>query len=175
MKLDITRLDIRECHKEDLAQLLALQEDAFAHLENPDLLRRNTADMLRECLCPPHVTLGAFHNGELVAVTVLYVPEEDAEKLTPYLENVPCDGMASANYKLCIVRHDYRGNGLQYELGKRMEDYATARGFEILCATASPLNTHSVRNIERLGFSYNRTTEKYGLTRNLYYKLLRDA
>ncbi len=170
--MDISAFDIKECTEEDLTAVLELQEDAFRHLENPELLRKNTPEMLLECLKSPHVTLGAWYQGELAALSVLYVPLDDAEKLMPYLEGVPCEGMSSANYKLCIVKKAYRGNGLQYELGKRLFAYAADMHMDILCATASPLNTHSISNIEKLGFTYNKTTHKYGMTRNIYYKIL---
>ncbi len=172
MKLDISSFEIRECDENDLAAVLELQDDTFRHLENPELLRKNTPEMLLDCLRPPHVTLGAWYQGELAALSVLYVPLEDAEKLMPYLDGVSCEGMNSANYKLCIVKKAFRGNGLQYELGKRLLLYAADMPVDILCATASPLNSHSIRNMEKLGFSYNKTTHKYGMTRNLYYKIL---
>ena len=59
-----------------------------------------------------------------------------------------------------------------YELGKRLLQYAREANADIICATASPDNAYSIANIERLGFVLNKSLEKYGFSRNLYYQLL---
>lgn len=171
MKTDIGNFVIERCTEAHLEDILELQDDAFEYLPSPELLRKNSPEMLLECLREPHLTLGAWYDGELAAFSVLYFPSIE-ENLSGYLVNVECSGMKDANYKLCIVKKKFRGNSLQYELGKRLVEYAARSGIEILCATASPLNAHSIKNIERMGFIYNKTLEKYGHSRNLYYQFL---
>lgn len=172
MKVSITDFEFKPCTLADLDRVLELQDDAVAHLAAPHLLRKNTVEMLAECLQPPHVTLGAWYDGRLVAFSVLYVPQDAAERLDTSLEGVSVDGVAAANYKLCIVDSAFRGNGLQYELGVRLIEVARGSGIQMLCVTASPDNSHSIANIGRMGFTYNRTLGKYGFIRNLYYKML---
>lgn len=172
MKIDISKFIIKECSEDNFISILELQEEAFKFLESPELLRKNTPEMLLSILKPPHVTLGAWYENELVAFSVLYFPNNDAEELTKHLENVKCSNLKSANYKLCIVKKEFRGNSLQYELGVRLIEYAVNAGVKLICATASPYNVHSINNIIRMGFVYNKTLKKYGYKRNLYYKLL---
>jgi len=172
MKLDLIEFEFRECTESDIDDIMAVQEDAFLHLENPELLRRNSREMLLECLSKPHYTVGAYYKGELAAFSVLYYPYTDAENLAVNLEGVDYTGMRHANYKLCIVKHEYIGNSLQRHLANKLLERAIADGVNIVCATASPENIYSIRNIEKLGFKYNRTLEKYGYSRNLYYKVL---
>lgn len=156
---------------EDLGQMLEIQEEAFAEMKDVSLLRRNTPEMLAECLQVPHWTLGAWEGGRLAAFSVLYVSHEASEDLSLSLQDVEWRGGA-ANNKLCIVRPEYRGRGLQLRLGGMIEDEARKRGFALLCATASPLNTYSCRNLEAQGYRKNCCLEKYGFSRNLYYKTL---
>lgn len=163
--------DIRPCGPDQLDDLLDLQDAAFAAMEDENLLRRNTPEMFRSCLLPPHVTLGAWLEGTLAAVSILYFPEEE-EDLSRSLAGVDLAGRRAANYKLCIVRPEFRGRALQYRLGMALEGMARERGVGVLCATVSPKNSHSARNIRRMGYTENRTLTKYGLERALYYKLL---
>jgi hypothetical protein len=168
---------IKKCGPDCLDRILAIQTEIFSELPDTDILRKNTVPMLRGCLSPPHVTLGAWYGGELAAFSVLYFPGDDGdgdgENLAAYLENVDTAGLNTVNNKLCIVRKPFRGNSLQYELGRRLEQYAVEAGCGLICATASPKNSYSIHNMQQMGYIYNRTLSKYGLERNLYYKFIR--
>ena len=129
--------------------------------------------MLRNCLNSPHYSIGAYYNGKLAGFAILYLPEHDEENLAMKLKSVDTSMMKSANFKLCIVRQQYRGNRLQVYLGELLEQYAFEQSIDILCATVSPENSHSMNNILKLGYIYDHTLTKYGLIRNLYYKLLK--
>ena len=172
MKLDSKKFDFRLCDEKNFDEILRIQDEAFEILENKDILRKNTDEMLLACLNPPHITVGAWCGKVLAGFAVLYFPEKN-EELAPYLKDVDISGKQAANYKLCIVREKYRGNSLQFRLGKKLEEYAKERGIDLLCATVSPDNPYSIKNMEKLGFVYNCTTEKYGgLKRNIYYKFI---
>lgn len=162
---------IGPCGPDRLDALLDIQEETFAALEDERLLRRNTPEMLESCLLPPHVTLGAWHGNALAAFSILYFPEGQ-EDLSLSLAGVERTGLRAANYKLCIVRPAFRGSGLQYRLGLALEWYAKEARVGLLCATVSPRNSHSMENIRKMGYTYNRTLTKYGLERALYYKFL---
>lgn len=172
MKIHIASFNFKQCTIADLDRIIEIQDNAFTHLKSPELLRKNTFEMLWECLQPPNITLGAWYNNKLIAFSVLYFPKDEKECLVTELEGINTDGLCSANYKLCIVDKDFRGNSLQYELGLQLFQRATQANVKIICATASPDNAYSVANIEKLGFFYNRSLNKYGYKRNLYYKIL---
>lgn len=166
--------EIGPCGPEALGALLALQEAAFAGMEDPSLLRRNTPEMLASCLRPPHVTLGAWRGEALAGFAVLYRPGAE-EDLSRSLSVPPPAGTRAANYKLCIVRPDARGHGLQCRLGLALEKCAQRAGIGLLCATVSPRNRHSADNLRRMGYVYDRTLTKYGLERELYKKYLPEG
>ena len=172
MKKDMDKFVFKDCTEDDFYSILDIQDEAFENLTDYELLRKNTPEMLRSCLKEPHVTLGVWYENELAAFSVLYYPDTDEENLLMNLDGVDCADMKSANYKLCIVRKDFWGNSLQYEMAERLLERAKESGVQVVCATASPRNEHSIRNIEKLGFTYNKTLEKYGYSRNLYYKFI---
>lgn len=151
-------------------QILALQDRVIASLENPELLRKNTEEMFLECVEKPNLSLGVFYGGEMIAIGILYFADRAEEDLAHLLVGVDISGKRTANNKLCMVDKPYRGNGLQRLLGEKLEAYAKSCGVNLLCATVSPLNPYSENNVLKLGFTKNRTLEKYGAPRNLFYK-----
>lgn len=173
MKIKIADFEFKKCELCDLNEIMQIQKEAFEILPDLSLLRKNTIEMIRECLLPPHVTLGAWYQGALVAFSILYFPDEGEENLSYCLEGIDVTGLKTVNNKLCIVRRDFRGNSLQYTLSKKLEEYAKAASANLICATVSSKNSYSMNNILRLGYTYNKTLIKYeGLERNLYYKFL---
>ena len=173
MKIEIEDFLFKKCDSSCFNEVLVIQSETFDELIETDILRHNSESMLRKCLFPPHVTLGAWYGGVLTAFSILYFPQdEDEENLSLYLEKVDVRGLKTANKKLCIVRKDFRGNSLQYELARRLEPYAIEAGVGLICTTVSPKNLFSINSILRLGFTYNRTLIKYGFERSLYYKFI---
>jgi GNAT superfamily N-acetyltransferase len=172
MKIPEHEFEFCLCGPDCLEEILDIQEETLALLPNPELLRRNTKEMLAECLQQPNKTLGARYKGQLVAFAVLYYPVVEEESLAVYLDDTDVSTLRCANLKLIIVRPDFRGNGLQYKLCSRLEEFAREDGVNVLCSTVSPLNRHSMANMLKQGFQYAKTIHKYGFDRNLYYKTL---
>ncbi|MBR1850898.1 MAG: GNAT family N-acetyltransferase [Bacteroidales bacterium] len=163
--------EIRQCTATDLSELLSLEAEVIASLEDPAILRRNSEAMWRTCLAEPHLTLGAWFADHLVAIAVLYTPTDgDPDNLAALLQ--PPSSQPSANYKICLVAPAHRGQGLQRRLGLLLEDEARGRGVNLLCSTVSPLNVASLANLEALGYRRNRELQKYGSTRLLMAKHL---
>ncbi len=171
LKYSDSEFEFKECSIKDIDAICEIQEKAFENLQNSNLLRRNSREMLERCLKKPHYTLGAFHNEKLIAFAILYDGETTTENIG-YDIGVKGDELISvANIKLIIVLPDYRGNGLQVKLVSKLEKVAQDNGKKILCATVSPDNAYSIKNFEQLGYVFYSQKEKYGgLVRNIYYK-----
>ena len=158
---------------DDVPAMLALQEEAFAHLPSSTWLRRNSAETFRQCTLPPHAAVGArTEEGTLVAFALLYVPTsaDDPERLATLLPKAPA--VRTANSKLCIVHPHHRGQHLAAQLGTRLEAEALRQGIGLLCATASPHNEPSRRALEGQGYHACGAVSKYGFDRLLYCKPL---
>ena len=163
-------LNIRTCIEGDLNKVLDLESIVLVNLERPDQLRRNTEEMWRTCLQPPHVCLGVWSGDLLVALAVLYVPQDgDTEALAPLLQSINTKGHKAANFKICLVHPQWRGHHLQVKLGNLLNSEAHQRGFDLLCATASPHNIASIRNLQQLGYHADHTVQKYGFERIVFF------
>ena len=170
MKIAKEELEFLVLGRESIPAMLGMQEEAFACMENTDVLRRNTADSLSCCFSPPSVSVGVFYRGEIIAFGILYAPGKDAENLAYDVPDIP-DVEMSANLKLAIVRPAYRGNGIQRMLIGELERHAVAAGMRYLCSTVSPLNRYSRDNLLAAGYRIVKRLEKYGgLQRDLFSK-----
>lgn len=174
MKIKENEFTYRVLTGDDLGEVLKLQDTVYNALADKRWLRKNTEEMLSFCLEEPNYTVGAFYGGRLAALSVLYVPlpDDTKEMLATSLEGIDITGIRHANYKLCLVDPEFRGNGLQRILEKKLEAKAKQSGITLMCATVSPDNIYSVHNIERAGYRLNREFEKYSLKRRLYYKFI---
>ena len=167
-----TVFEFRRCGIEHLDTVLDVESETLQSLERPDALRRNSLEMWRRVLQPPHYCLGAWVGEELAGFAVLYIPSgEDPDNLAAMLKNVDVRDYVPANYKICIVRPRWRGRHLQFQLGQRLAAEAKTRGINLLCATASPYNMASVRSLLDLGYREDSRVEKYGFERILFYQI----
>ncbi len=163
--------NFKKCSENDIEKICALQDEAFLHLESPDILRKNTKEMLKSCLKDPHYTIGAFKENNLVAFCILYDGKNTDENIGKDIGINEKDLTSVANIKLVIVSPQHRGNGLQKKLITLLEKIAQEKGKKMLCTTVSPYNTVSIKNFEALGFVFHSTKTKYGgLKRNIYFK-----
>ncbi|MBR4402558.1 MAG: GNAT family N-acetyltransferase [Flavobacteriales bacterium] len=158
--------------------VMEIQQAAFDVMENTEILRANTRDMLIDCL-ENHYSMGAFvvdDNGieKMVAFGILYFPGSTDENLAQYLYDDIKNYDIYANMKLIIVLPQYRGQGLQRTLTEVLEYEARRRGIQELFCTVSPLNTHSHNNMTASGYEFIKLVEgKYdGASRNVYHKKL---
>lgn len=171
MKLKESDIVFKKCSPEHFKDICRLQEITFEHLDNKDLLRRNTTEMLKRCLEEPHYTLGAFLKEELVAFAILFDAELSDENIGLDLDFSEEELIKTINMKLIIVLPEYRGNGLQKKLMTLLEEIAKKRNKRFICGTVSPKNKYSCKNFELLNYVLKTTKIKYdGLERNIYCK-----
>ena len=172
MKIDLSQLTFRACNDENIDEILDLQDRVIASLPDKSLLRKNTVEMFGECVTAPNYSVGVWHEKTLVGIGILYFAKDETEDLSQLLIGVENSTVKSANYKLCMVDKNYRGNGLQVRLGKMLEDRAKECGVKLLCSTVSPDNEYSRNNMLKLGYTINSRHEKYGSVRDLFYKFI---
>ena len=174
MKYDKSEFVFSQCKAGCIDEICDIQEETFETLsDNTDVLRRNSREMLLECLCEPHYTIGAYHNGKLAGFAVLYVPGTGKENIGKDIGIAESELNTVANIKLVIVRPEYRGNGLQKKLTEKLENEAKNKGYKVLCLTVSPDNIFSRRNVESSGYVFHSQKLKYdNLLRNIYYKYI---
>lgn len=159
MKSKYNEYTLRRCTVQDVDQIYELQTIIINGLDNKEILRQNAKDMFEHCVQEPNLTIGVYNKEELIAVSI-FVVEHGVEDLS--LDLVCHEVSVSANYKLIMVKKEYRGNGFQKALMWVMEKYAYNNGFTHLCTTVSEKNTYSLHNIEEIGYEYDHDAIKYG-------------
>ncbi len=169
---DIPMLEARALGPDDLDEIMLLQAYTIAALPDKSVLRNNPRELLAECLQAPNVALGVWDGPVLAAIGVLYFPGDGPDNIAGLLETPGLTGLPHANFKLCIVRTEYRGRGLQRELGRLLEVHARLAGVRLLCANVSPNNPYSRNNFLALGYTQDRQVIKYGHPRDLFFKRL---
>lgn len=171
MKINTNDLTFKPLTADSIPALLELQDDAFAHATgSSDFLRRNTEETLSVCFGGDSLVLGVYHGELLVAFGILYCAGETKENLALDLDEVE-DINENANVKLVIVRYEYRGNGLQKEIIRRLCEHAKECGYKWLSSTVSPTNPWSMNNLLANGFYEAKVLVKYGgLKRILFAK-----
>lgn len=161
---------IRKCTVEDVDDIMELQRQIISEIDDKEILRENNREMFITCVQTPNFSLGVFNEDkELIAIAIFCDARGTDEDISKCLVKHNVD--VAANFKLILVRKDYRGRGLQKSLMWILEKCAANCGYTHLCMTASPKNIYSISNSESMGYAYDHSEEKYGgLLRNIYVK-----
>ena len=163
------KLYIKKCTENDINDILNLQEYVIDHLKDKSVLRRNSKEMFLHCMQKPNLTLGVYNHNEMIALSIFVDEKGTSEDLSINIKKEVND--VCANFKLVIVKDDFRGIHLQRNLMWILERYAYENGYTKLCTTVSPDNKYSLNNIESLQYKFELEAIKYGgLKRYLYVK-----
>lgn len=170
--MNYQQLLVKKCDKNDLNSILKLQDIIFMGLENPSILRRNTEHILAQCLKDPNVTIGVYDQNDLIGVIILVEPSGEETDLR---KNLKCHSIdKAADFKLIMIKKEYRGYGLQRSLMWLLEKIAHNIGYKFLCVSVSPNNEYSKRNIINSAYEFDHQENLYGgLEREVYVKELR--
>lgn len=164
---------LRKCTVQDVDQICELQKIIIDGLDNKAILRQNERSMFEHCVQEPNLTIGVYDKEKLIAVAI-FVIEHGDEDLS--LELVCHEVDVSANFKLVMVKKEYRGNGFQRALMWILEKYAYNNGFTHLCTTVSEENTYSLHNVKETGYEYDHNAVKYGgLSRCVFVKDIKKS
>lgn len=169
MTYENLNLHVRKCTEFDVGAILDLQESVVDGLVDPTWLRVNTEKTFMRCVAEPNVTFGIFDGDTLVAIGIMEDAAGRNDDIGLYVQNHEIHDHVDA--KLFLVRERYRGMGLQRYLIGEVERVARDRGYAWLCASVSPKNLFSKRNLLSCGFEYDCTQSLYGgLTRDVLVK-----
>lgn len=160
MKYDISEFEFRRLEAKDVDSVMALQDTVYDELADKNLLRKNTREMFALCIDEPNISIGVYHNNMMIAVGIMVDARGTDEDLGIGLEKYTVD--KNANMKNIMVISQYRGNGLQGILMRRLEQLAVERGYTDLCASISPQNSFSLNNALALGYKVDHLATKYG-------------
>ena len=162
---------LRRITVNDLEDVLLLQDEVIASLSDPSLLRKNSEDLLRLALSDNNICLGLYDGDTLAALIMAVDPVPPETDLRTNLR-AELDGKA-IDFKLVLVKKEYRGHGIQIALMWIIEKLAYNQGIEYFVSSVSPDNKYSVNNFIKSGYIYDHEEELYGgLLRSVYIKEL---
>lgn len=169
MREKYNRLVLKKCTMSDVDQIYNFQKIIIDGLVDKEVLRENSRSMFERCVQTPNLTIGVFDSSELIALAIFVDERGNEEDLSRDLVNHDVD--IAANFKLIMVKKEYRGNGFQKALMWILERYAYNHGFTHLCTTVSNKNIYSLNNIKDSGYEYDHNAIKYGgLSRDVFVK-----
>jgi len=159
----------------DLPDLLALQKVAIAHLESKDVLQPSSVEELEFIFSGHGFILGLFDGKRLIAFRVMVVLPLDVDHLG-LDAGLPKDRLERVIYQdLSIVHPDYRGKGLQKQMGEMVMAKVDQSRFDYVCATVAPFNIPSLKDKFALGLHIVALKLKYeGKLRYVFMKKLHD-
>ena len=120
--MDVSKLNIG-----NLDDLVSLQDQVLSTLEDPDWLRQNSRDVLKECI-EKYTVLGVYHENQLIATACLI----DESYLHQYIDLPEDSGVM--DMKFVYVDDRFRRHGLALALIAAIEDEFAAENItHVLC------------------------------------------
>ena len=114
-----------------------------------------------------------FDGNELVGFFELTCPDNPKELVEDYDldKHLPYDDVANMGVaESFVVMPKYRGNALQVQMFRRMEEIATERGITSLIGTVHPDNPYSCNSFDKAGYSTVTEIQSHGGPRLLKLK-----
>jgi ribosomal protein S18 acetylase RimI-like enzyme len=169
--------EMRNLEKQDLPQIMMLQDIIIEQLSRKDLLARLSYALMERHIGEKGFIIGTFVDGELIAFRNVYFPDvEDQDWNLGYdlgLES-PDDLRRVVNFQMICVHPDFRGNSLARRMNiNALERIRRLNRYVHLCATVSPYNYWNIKVLLECGFTISKLTLKYGgMLRYIVYQNL---
>lgn len=178
-------LRARSLTKDDIDDILDLQDAVYASLTDKSLLACNTREIYETQMDDAMkedgfgVFLGIYNGKQLIALGSAVSDDGRKDSPVQVLLNDPDyadDEAVWAVYDMAMVLDGWRGMGLQQATVRVIERYAASCGITHFAATISPDNPYSASNARALGYRPVKQVTCYGgLTRDIYVKDLRPS
>ena len=144
-------------------EIIKLQEDILNGLEDKQLYAPTEKEEFINYLKNGAKIIGYVDENDNLIAMAVYI-KKGYEKGN-YGYDLELEGellLKVGQVESTVVRSDYRGNGLQRILCKKIEDIAKEDSVKILASTASPYNKYSVNTFKNLGYEIKKDKMKYG-------------
>lgn len=162
---------------EHIEDILELQQKAYDVLDDKKKLEPLTNEEFEVILGGKGLLIGAFTKGQLIAIRALYIPDINENHLGYFLGLTKDEELKRVLYQeISIVHPDFRGFGMQKQLGQViMKEVATSQ-YDYVCATVMPYNIPSLKDKFSQGFRIVSLTYLYeGKLRYVFAMNLHEA
>lgn len=144
----------------NIEEIMQLQDSIYDHLEQKEVLEKLSREEFEACLEQGYVT-GVFHEDELIALRMMYIPSLTEEE--HLADDVGVNRERSIYSEISLVNPAHRGQKLQMKMGEFLIEQVRESGdFDYIFSTVMPTNLASLKDKFKLGFKIMRTRLKYG-------------
>lgn len=159
----------------DLPNMLDLQQLAKKHMASTDTLQPLSRSEFEFILNGNGLIVGLFEGQKLVAFRALLMPFIDGDHLG-LDAGLSLGALSRVIYlELSIVHPDYRGKGLQLQMGKIVMGAIDRSRYDYVCSTVAPFNIPSLKDKFVLGLHIVAMSQKYGgKLRYVFMKTFKD-
>lgn len=162
---------LRYLTMKDLPAILKLQTVVYKALEDKKRLQPLEVEEFETILEGEPLTVGIFHQDELIAFRAFFNPVQDEEGLGGDIGLTEKDYPEILYSEITNVHPNYRGNHLQIKMGKFIMETLDTSAFRYILATVAPGNIPSMKDKFALGMRIYTVKEKYeGKLRYVYCK-----
>ena len=152
----------------DIDEYIKYRELVKLNMEHPDWLGDFSKEDLIYLLNNNSI-IWDYYLGDEFVCSMMLIPstEKDLKKF-----EIDLDYKDVVDYGPMFVNPKYVGNGLQYQMLKKLDEYSTQLGYRYAAGTIHPDNFYSINNLVKDGFELIGTKEFTRGTRNIYLKKL---
>lgn len=150
----------------DIDEYIQFREFVISHMEHPEWLGVFSKEDLLTMLSN-NSKIWMYYLEDEVVCSMMFIPATEKDAIRFDLEQ---DYKEVADYGPMMVNPKYRGNGLQYQMLKVLDDYAMSNSYKYALATINPDNKYSIHNIEKDNFQFIRQKKFTRGLRNIYFK-----
>lgn len=160
----------RELTKDNIEQILALQDIVLQNLDNKEFLQPLTKEEFEDSL-EHRLMVGVFAGEELIAFRTLAIPAMDKHHLG-YDIGLSEEQLGDVVYQeITNVHPTYRGYGLQRKLADLVMELMQDSTYIYICATVAPFNFASLKDKLSQGMVIKALKRKYdNMLRYIFYK-----
>ena len=158
---------------DDMPNILRLQEKVVGALVEKSALQPLTVEEFTSVLSEKELMIGLFDNGKLIACRAMLVPEIGHEEHLGPDAGLSGEALSKVIHsEISMVDPDFRGQGLQTQMGKMLLEKIDRTRFRYILATVAPFNIPSIKDKLALGMNIIALKEKY--SSKLRYIMYRD-
>ncbi len=153
----------------DLDKYIEFREDVKSRMEHPEWLGDFTKEDLKELLKNgSKIWVFYINNEEVCSTMAIPARKKDMDKF-----DLNIDFKKTIDYGPTFVNDKFRGNKLQLQMTKFLDDFYINKGYEYAVSTIHPDNIYSINNLLGDDFKKVGFKELKRGPRNIYSKKLK--
>ena len=167
----MTDYNLRLAFPSDLTKVHGLMLSVHRTMPNKDLYVVDSLHHIIDTVVNRGFGVVATFNHKIVGTLIVRFPMFQSDNLGRDIGISETRLPMVVHMESSAVLLEHRGNNLQCKMLQFAEELIDTNKFKYLLCTASPMNIHSCRNLEKLGYTVKLEKEMYGgHLRRIYYK-----